>query len=199
MHRPAPFGRYPRSQIPDPSLQSSVFSLRFHLFRQCLHQYSQPYYPYDVCFDGTILLLKMSFHSRNSCSFITSFSCLVGAVLVVLLFVTIVFQNGNGSTFPLFSEQIIGTAIRGMYSMPLSSLETNATRHLIPFDATSSIINNDEKWLDNQGVEIKAARAATLSRHKIDGFWYMVGSESNETWVCGGHRETKNLSAAYIN
>ena len=51
------------------------------------------------------------------------------------------------------------------------------------FVSTSSKIYNDEPWFDDQRQEIKANRCGSISHEKINGYWYMVGSDSGGTWV----------------
>lgn len=52
------------------------------------------------------------------------------------------------------------------------------------YDPTKTIIRNDEPWFDDRGEELKANRCGKISRKKINGYWYMVGSQSNKEWVC---------------
>ena len=49
--------------------------------------------------------------------------------------------------------------------------------------AKSSLIRNDIIWYDNKGKSLKANRCGSISKTKINGLWYMVGSESTPVWV----------------
>lgn len=50
------------------------------------------------------------------------------------------------------------------------------------FNPESNIIRNDRIWEDNEGDPLKAHRCGTISS-KVNGYWYMVGSESHAEWV----------------
>ena len=51
------------------------------------------------------------------------------------------------------------------------------------FNAESKLIRNDIIWYDNKGKSLKANRCGSISKTKINGLWYMVGSESSPVWV----------------
>jgi len=76
---------------------------------------------------------------------------------------------------------VIGEGVEGVS-------DANATihwedRHLKQdrrYNAKSTIITNDVVWNDHKGKPIKANRCGTISHKKINGEWYMVGSESHK-------------------
>ena len=47
------------------------------------------------------------------------------------------------------------------------------------YNPKSAIITNNVVWYDHKGKPIKANRCGTISHNKINGEWYMVGSESH--------------------
>ena len=51
------------------------------------------------------------------------------------------------------------------------------------YDPNSSLIQNDMQWYDQNLEPMKAARCGSISTPKIDGYYYMVGSEPSKTWV----------------
>lgn len=54
------------------------------------------------------------------------------------------------------------------------------------YDPNSSIIQNDMQWYDQNLEPMRAARCGSISTPKIDGYYYMVGSEPSKTWGDGG-------------
>lgn len=51
------------------------------------------------------------------------------------------------------------------------------------YDPNSSIIQNDMQWYDQNNEPLRAARCGSIATPKIDGYYYMVGSEPSKTWV----------------
>lgn len=51
------------------------------------------------------------------------------------------------------------------------------------YDPNSSIIQNDMQWYDQNLEPMRAARCGSISTPKIDGYYYMVGSEPSKIWV----------------
>lgn len=69
-------------------------------------------------------------------------------------------------------------------------------RKSLEFSPNSTTIKNNERWYDDQDVEIKANRCGTISRGKINGYWYMVGSESSHKF--GSVRKISKKKTGYI-
>jgi len=85
----------------------------------------------------------------------------------------------------LDTDQEFEVAIVGTSNATLD-LEDTDFQKAKRYNPKSTIIRNDVIWYDEDHKIIKANRCGTISKTKINGNWYMVGSQSARKWLNGG-------------
>jgi len=108
--------------------------------------------------------------------------------LVLVLFLS--FGGSNASSEDELASTISSTntthdleSTTYEYGNNLEIIFINNNADISKKKAKSSLIRNDIIWYDNKGKSLKANRCGSISKTKINGLWYMVGSESSPVWV----------------
>lgn len=103
-----------------------------------------------------------------------------------ILYITLLFNIGLGN---ILKPLVVGEGVEGVIDYTRNATIDWDGRRLKKarrYHPKSAVIKNDVTWYDHEGKRIKANRCGTISHKKINGYWYMVGSEGHTHFYQGG-------------